>query len=1378
MRRIIVLILIFFFLFSSIKLADAAQGGIKFYPGVEVRFEHLSIDDGLSQNAGLSILQDRKGFLWIGTQDGLNRYDGVSILQFKNDPTNPYSISHNSVIALFEDTTGSIWIGTWGGGLNRYDPVSGKFTRYLADPKNPVTLSHPIVTSLAPASGGKLWVGTLAGLDLLDPATGQISHFPNDPTISGSNAISKIAPAADGSLFIGTGAFSTEGAGLFRFDPGTARFEPIGSNGRCLQGKNVSDILFDSTGRIWVSYGGYGMTGAGVDRFDLQTYECLHFDAALQSGQITDNNVNHLLLDRDGRVWAATWSNGLWRIDPESPDQIHVYRHNAANPESLSSDTVYSLYQDRSGIIWVGTLSSGINKLNLNTLLFRTYRHNPDDPTSIASNHVGSFAETPDGTIWVGTWETGLAKFVPETGAFTQYRTDPADLASLSSDLVMSLYGDPDGSLWVGTLGGGLNHFNPSTGQFKRLQHSESDSASLIDNQVTFIARDNDGRLWVTTMGGLDRLDPGASGFIHYPLNPETGFSAPPVTLFIDGADLWVGTWGAGAFRLDLSDPSSLNPETARFNFITHDPENANSLSSDSVWAIKKSKDGTLWFGTERGLNRFTPSTNRFKVYDDRTGFRNNTILGIQIDSQENLWCSTNNGLVRLNPADETLRVYDKSDGLQGNEFNSNASFTSPATGRMFFGGVNGFSVFDPIEILPQTTPPGVAITGFRVFNEAYPYNPNGTTPVELSYKQNFISFDFTALDFASPTRITFKYKLEGFDRDWVTAGNRRYASYTNLPGGKFTFMVSAMNADGISSLSSAVLPLVITPPLWQRWEFQAGLVVLLVALVAGSFQIRVRSVRENARQLERIVQQRTAEITDANAKLAVEVQHRKAAEAELAQRAEAELLESNERFRAAFESSAIGMALTQLDGRLLRANAALCNISGYSEEELMGMEGFKLVYPPDLEIGLQEFGEMMNGGRPSYQVEKRYIHKTGRVFWVRMSMSVMRRLDGSPTNLVTMVEDIDEQKRVQESLRESEARFRAILDNAAVGIAVMTLDRKIVQINSTAERIIGYSNAEITHIDPSTLAQEEDRNLDRDLFLDLIHGRRNQYTVEKRYYRKDGTRFWGRVNFSTVHTSEGRPLYLIGMIEDITEEKQAAVKLAAQEAEYRLTLETRIAERTDELNKANELLQQKAAQDAVAAERTRLARDLHDAVTQTLFSATLIADVLPDLWELNQFEARKRLEELRQLTRGALAEMRTLLVELRPNALVEVPLPILLRQLSDALTGRARIQIQLSVEGDRKLPPDVQVVLYRIAQEALNNVVKHARATQAFVSLRLGDQVRLSVTDNGSGFDPALVTADHLGLRIMRERADSIKASLNVYSEPEEGTQISIIWP
>jgi PAS domain S-box-containing protein len=507
--------------------------------------------------------------------------------------------------------------------------------------------------------------------------------------------------------------------------------------------------------------------------------------------------------------------------------------------------------------------------------------------------------------------------------------------------------------------------------------------------------------------------------------------------------------------------------------------------------------------------------------------------------------------------------------------------------------------------------------------------------------------------------------------------------------------------------------------------------------------------------------------------------------------RTQIELRQSEERFRATFESSAIGMGLLALDGKILKVNEAVCRISGYSRDELQQRYDHQNIYPDDREIDRVLFAELLAGLRDSYEVEKRYIRKNGGIFWTRLTLSAVRNPDNSVAYLVGMLEDIDAQKRLLVELRESEARFRAIFENVAVGIAIMSLDRRPLEINSVTEQIIGYNMDELRGVDARTLALPEDRAIDGDLFEELVDGRRNSYVMERRYRRKDGRVIWARINYSLVRDVNGEPRYLVGMIEDIDEQKRAAERLAGQEAEYRRMLERKVEERTralQEINqhleeeilqrrKAEQALAEKAAQDAIASERTRLARDLHDAVTQTLFSASLIAEVLPDLWEINPPEGERRLEELRQLTRGALAEMRTLLVELRPNSLVQIPLPDLLRQLCESLIGRARLPIELVVDGQSGIPPDVQIALYRITQEALNNIVKHAKATKAVVTLHLGAPLRLVVIDDGSGFDLSSVSPDHLGLKIMYERAESVGASCSINSRPGEGTQVSVVW-
>ncbi|MEW6650050.1 MAG: two-component regulator propeller domain-containing protein [Chloroflexota bacterium] len=1246
--RSIPLTLILLYLLSILLPIDSISAqpvGFEIYPGSSLRFEHLSIDDGLSQNAGLALLQDRQGYLWIGTQDGLNRYDGYNLTQFKHDPADPQSISHNGIITLYEDDQGSLWIGTWGGGLNRLDPARQAFTRYLPDAANPASLSNPVVTAIVPASDGGLWIGSLGGLQHLDPQSGVFTAYPLSSQPSDPLPVSVILPAPDGSVWVGSGTFSTPGSGLYHLNPLDKTLKHRSAPAPCLQSPNISDLVWDKQGNLWISFGGYGVSGGGIDRYNPEDGTCAHFDNAKTfDNQIVDNNVTDLMFDARGNLWATSWSSGLWHMPANQPGAFTGIRHNPYDPDSLSNDNTFSLMQDRSGVVWIGTLSAGVNKLDLDTLQFRLYRKNPADARSLPSNHVGAFAQTSDGSLWVGTWESGLARFHPQRGQFTLYQNVPANENSLSSDLVMSLYGDRDNNLWIGTLGGGLNRLEPSRQTFTRYRNDPHNPASLLDDQVTHITQDAQGRLWVSTMKGLSRLDPGRDEFVNYSL------PAPAVRLFISHDDLWIGSWGGGAWRLDLSNADNLDAQRAQFTNLVHDPADANSLSENSVWSIHQTGDGMMWFATQGGLNRFNPQTREFRVYTEKDGLRNATILGILEDPGGFLWLTTNNGLAKFDPRQETFRIYDKSNGLQSNEFNSNAYFASPLSGEFFVGGVDGFNVFDPMRLQDNMIPPPVVITAFNIFDNPYPFDHLNSSPLVLSYQQNSVSFQFAALDFHASQKNQYAYMLEGFDPHWIQAGQRNFASYTNLPAGEYVFRVKAANEDGIWNESGASLALNIIPPFWQTPPFILGIGLLIALLAAGGYQWRLSAVKADARRLETIVAERTEALNQTNRLLEQEVEQRKRAEAELAQRA------ANE-------------------------------------------------------------------------------------------------------------------------LQESQSRFQAVFENTAVGVALMTLDRKIVQINPTVTRITGYTSEEMARINPTDLVVPEDRFLDRGLFTELIAGKRDQYLIEKRYLRKDGSVFWGRVNFSLVRGWNRQPLYIIGIIEDITEEKQIAEMLAAKESEYRATLEQRITERTEELNRLNERLREKAASEAVLAERTRLARDLHDAVTQTLFSTTLIAEVLPQIWEMNREEGARRLEELRLLTRGALAEMRTLLVELRPNALVEVPLPILIRQLTEAMVSRSPVRIQFSAEGERKLPADVQVGLYRIAQEALNNVAKHANATQAIITLRLDEPVRLSMADNGSGFDPATVTADHLGLKIMRERAEAINARLSLYSEPGEGTQVTVTW-
>jgi PAS domain S-box-containing protein len=1242
-------------------------------PGIPLdralRFERYTLEDGLSQNTVFALLQDQQGFLWIATQDGLDRYDGYTFTVFKNDPQNANSLSLSSVISLYEDRQGMLWIGTWGSGLNRYDPHSGQFTRYQNSPDDPASLGNDIVTSIREDRQNRLWVGTCGGgLDLLDRQTGNFTRYQNDPhnpdSLSSDN-VSSIFEDSAGGLWIGTGCYSNAGAGLNRFDPASGKFTRYRNDPKdlaSLSSDNIATIAQDASGALWIGTGGYTLKGAGINRLDPQTGQVQRYQHDPHDpASLGNDDIMSLMIDSNGVLWASTWGSGLDLADLNAAAggvlRFTHQRNNPYDPQSLSSDIAWALLEDRSGIFWVGTGNGGLDKLNPQVQRFGLYRNDPGDPASLSHDAVGPVLEDSRGRIWVGTLGGGLERFNRPIDRFINYAAPESDPFREQANTYLALYEDRDGTLWTGSLAG-LGRFDPASGQTTYYRNDPGDPASLVNDNVTAILQDGSRHLWVGTLAGLDWFDPNSGRFTHMQI-PGLD-SVFRLYLDTDGA-LWVGTWGQGVYRLD---PQTVSGGKADYTRYVHDPENPASLADNGVISILRDRAGTLWFGTQAGLDRFEPATGTMTHFQESNGLANNTVLCILEDSQGRLWISTNRGLSRFDPRDQSFRNFYAHDGLQSNEFDSGACALSRA-GEMYFGGQHGLNVFHPEAILDNPLPPPVAITAFRVFNEPVPANLSGEKPIQLTYNQNFIAFEFVALDFHAPQQNQYAYMLEGFDKDWVMASTRRYASYTNLPGGDYVFRVKASNNNGVWNEAGAAVPIHIIPPIWQTWWFRAAGVLGLLAVLVLGVRLRLEGVQAQNRRLEGLVGQRTQELSQANQQLAVEVEQRKLAEEALAQKA-------------------------------------------------------------------------------------------------------------------------------ADDLNQSEARFRAIFDNASVGMALMTLDRHVVEINHTAEVITGYSVEEMRQMDPAVLALSEDRYLDREMFQELIGGQRDQYQVEKRYRCKDGSMFWGRLNYSLVRRADGKPQYLIGLIEDITEEKQAKEQLAAQEAEYRRTLEQRVAERTAELRLTNQQLQdaiqqrqkaeaalaQKAASEAVIAERTRLARDLHDAVTQTLFSASLIAEVLPQLWETRPEEGRKRLNELRELTRGALAEMRTLLLELRPSALTDTALPDLLRQFSEAIIGRARLPIQLSVEGDHSLPPEVQVALYRIAQEALNNVAKYARATQVSVSLRLApDSARLTVIDDGVGFDPAAIPPNHLGLRIMRERAEAIGARLNIYSEPGEGTQVTVLW-
>ena len=843
----------------------------------EYIFRQLTDADGLSQSTIFAMIQDKDGYLWLGTIDGLNRYDGYEFRVYVNNPSDAASISDNFISALYEDKDGLIWvgtvngylnsfnkktevfkkyfindffltvkspdvnfyeyplafsrnqsntitaitedkdgylwIGTWGNGLIKFDKKNNKGIHYYYDPDDPFSISSSRVTDLISDSNDELWIATFGGgLNKLvkDKSGGNKkdkeqavkflrykSEENNKSSISDNKTIC-LFEDKDRNIWIGTFY-----GGLNKLDninktlpPATARFKHYIENKKLnnsLSDNTVMAIQQDFEGYLWI-----GTFGGGIDRFYTDKETFINFSKiSTQLESFQDLEILSLFVDRSGILWAGSHlGKGVTKIQKYYSKFETINRRSARNLK-LNDDVVWSLFKDSKDNLWVGTYRGGVNVLNFTSKQTRIYKQSLDGKNSISDNHIRSFAEDKLGNIWIGTYSGGLNR-VDRSGQNVEvFKNQAGNSNSLSANQILDIYIESENKIWVATFGGGLN----------KLSFADNTSGIPV----------------ITT-------------FKHNPFDPNSLSDDRVYTILRDSKNnFWVGTYGGGLNKFD--------EQTGSFKVFFPDPQYIQSKLSAKIISIYESSDGLIWIGTSGdGLIQFNPKTNAFKNFSLAQGLTSAVVYGILEDNKGNLWLSTDDGIFLFNTALERFTQFGIEDGVQSLEFSGGAYFKD-SDGVIYFGGINGFNYFNPDSIAINQYAPAVVISDIKVMDVRVKGEPG---ELVLSYDQNFISIEFSALDFSVPKRNKYSYILEGFQKTWInTGGSNRTATYTNLPSGEYTFMVKGTNSDGIWNENAASIRIIINPPYWQTWWFVTLVLITIAFLIYYLGTVRIKSQLE-----------------------------------------------------------------------------------------------------------------------------------------------------------------------------------------------------------------------------------------------------------------------------------------------------------------------------------------------------------------------------------------------------------------------------------------------------------------------------------------------------------------------------------------------------
>ena len=823
------------------------------------RFRHLTADDGLSSSWVTSIVKDQKGFIWIGTNNGLNRYDGYQFEVFKSDAADSSSLYSNEILALFVDHKGTLWIGT-SKGVNIYNNKTNSFLRKH-------NLTHQKIYDIKGDSNGNILVGS-DGLHIYKPSGQIVSYYQGDGPCNLSNqTINRIFIDSQKRIWIGT----QYGLNLFNIEKDTfLKYYHSSENKLSLPGNDIRSITEDKSGKLWIGTT-EGFASFFIGENAVNPVIRIYTEKSLHNSQLGFPNIMAVHCDKKNNLWIGTQNGGL-NILPlnREEDAVKEYLHfnsEAPEHEGLNNNSVHCILEDNSENIWLGTFSGGINLYCPKAKQFNLFSHIPHSQKSVNNKHVNTFYEDGD-LLWIGT-EGGLNCYHKKNRIFRYYVHDVNDVNSLGANAVWAIHKDDYGDLWIGTWAGGLNRFSKSTGKFIHYQHDPSDSNSISNNNIRCLYPDEDGSLWIGTMGGgLSHYLPETHEFRNYhTANSDIRTNYVLSILGLSGNQLLISNVN-GVVMFDKTKKS--------FSSSIFDIFIGVKTKELIVFTLFIDSERNIWFGSESGLFVINEDSSVYKYY--KKELSNISVKSILEDHHGNLWLGTNDGLVKfLNaiklPEKPLFIEYSVDDGLQGNEF-IYRSCLKGSDGTMYFGGINGFNVFHPDSIKEYSDSLYVVITDFLLFNKPVDIGDNNsplvhhiseTDEIKLNYKQNSFSFKYVGLNYISPDKTVYAYQLEGFDTDWKYVNNLREAVYTNIRPGKYRFKVKAAYNENDWGHPAETISLTITPPFWFTLYAYIFYGIILTGILFLYFKYTIiRITRKNQLLIDHLNYSKQEEINQA----------------------------------------------------------------------------------------------------------------------------------------------------------------------------------------------------------------------------------------------------------------------------------------------------------------------------------------------------------------------------------------------------------------------------------------------------------------------------------------------------------------------------------